>query len=119
MRGKGLLMGVKLVPNNRDFMSWARDEAKLLVAGGGDNLVRILPPLNLTLEEAREAVERFEKACEFARTKATAEQTFALPINMMSFRQPANAYERIRGMITQLYGAGPVAKVKDALGRLL
>ncbi len=56
---------------------------------------------------------------EFARTKATAEQTFALPINMMSFRQPANAYERMRGMIKQLYGAGPVAKVKDALGRLL
>ena len=56
---------------------------------------------------------------EFARTKATAEQTFALPINMMSFRQPANAYDRMRSMIKQLYGAGPVAKVKDALGRLL
>ncbi len=69
VRGKGLLLGVKLVPNNREFMGWARDEAKLLVAGGGDNLVRVLPPLNITLEEAREAVEKFEKACEFARTK--------------------------------------------------
>jgi len=72
VRGKGLLLGVKLVPNNRDFMGWARDEAKLLVAGGGDNLVRILPPLNITLEEAREAVEKFETACEFARTKLAA-----------------------------------------------
>jgi acetylornithine/N-succinyldiaminopimelate aminotransferase len=72
VRGKGLLMGMKLVPNNREFMGWARDEAHLLVAGGGDNLVRILPPLNLTLDEAREAVERLEKTCEFARTKLAA-----------------------------------------------
>ena len=69
VRGKGLLIGVKLVPNNREFMGWARDENQLLVAGGGDNCVRILPPLVLTLDEAREAVERFEKTCEFARTK--------------------------------------------------
>ena len=69
VRGKGLLMGVKLIPNNREFMGWARDEAQLLVAGGGDNLVRILPPLNLTLEEAREAIERFERTCEFARAQ--------------------------------------------------
>ena len=53
-------------------MGWARDEARLLVAGGGDNLVRILPPLNITLDEAREAVEKFETACEFARTKLAA-----------------------------------------------
>jgi acetylornithine/N-succinyldiaminopimelate aminotransferase len=69
VRGKGLLIGVKLVPNNREFMGWARDEQQLLVAGGGDNCVRILPPLVLTLDEAREAVKRFEKTCEFARTK--------------------------------------------------
>lgn len=69
VRGKGLLIGVKLVPNNREFMGWARDEQQLLVAGGGDNCVRILPPLVLSLDEAREAVERFEKTCEFARTK--------------------------------------------------
>ncbi len=72
VRGKGLLMGMKLVPNNREFMGWARDEAHLLVAGGGDNLVRILPPLNFTLDEAREAIERLEKTCEFARTKMAA-----------------------------------------------
>ena len=69
VRGKGLLLGVKLVPNNREFMGWARDESQLLIAGGGDNCVRILPPLNLTFEEAREAVERFERTCEFARAK--------------------------------------------------
>ncbi|ATQ43933.1 aspartate aminotransferase family protein [Caulobacter mirabilis] len=71
VRGKGFLIGLKLVPVNREFMGWARDH-KLLVAGGGDNCVRLLPPLNLTLDEAREAVEKLEKTCEFARAKAAA-----------------------------------------------
>jgi acetylornithine/N-succinyldiaminopimelate aminotransferase len=69
IRGKGLLIGVKLVPNNRDFMGLARDQ-KLLIAGGGDNCVRLLPPLVLTLDEAREAVEKFEHTCDAARRAA-------------------------------------------------
>ena len=69
VRGKGLLIGVKLIPNNREFMGWARDENQLLVAGGGDNCVRMLPPLILTRDEAAEAISRFEKTCEFARGK--------------------------------------------------
>ena len=56
IRGKGLLIGVKLIPNNRDFMALAREE-RLLMAGGGDNCVRLLPPLVITAEEAREAIE--------------------------------------------------------------
>lgn len=71
VRGKGMLIGVKLIPNNRDFMVLARDE-KLLIAGGGDNCVRLLPPLNLTIEEASEAIAKLEKACEAARAKAAA-----------------------------------------------
>jgi acetylornithine/N-succinyldiaminopimelate aminotransferase len=71
IRGKGLLLGLKLVTPNREFMQHARDQ-HLLIAGGGDNCVRLLPPLNLTLEEAREAVEKLERACEAARTKAKA-----------------------------------------------
>ena len=72
VRGKGLLIGVKLIPNNRDFMALARDDQQLLIAGGGDNCCRILPPLNLTIEEAREAVRRFEGACETARKQMAA-----------------------------------------------
>lgn len=71
IRGKGLLIGLKLATPNREFMQHARDE-RLLVAGGGDNCVRLLPPLILTLEEAREAVEKLERACEAARKKAKA-----------------------------------------------
>ena len=69
IRGKGLLIGLKLVPNNRAFMGWARD-AGLLVAGGGDNCVRLLPPLVISQDEAREAIGKLEQCCERARAEA-------------------------------------------------
>ena len=71
IRGKGLLVGLKLKPNNREFMGLARDN-QLLIAGGGDNCVRLLPPLIITQEEAREAIEKLEQTCEMARAKASA-----------------------------------------------
>jgi acetylornithine/N-succinyldiaminopimelate aminotransferase len=71
VRGKGLLIGLKLLTPNREFMALARDE-KLLIAGGGDNCVRLLPSLLITREEAREAVEKLERACEAARPKVAA-----------------------------------------------
>jgi acetylornithine/N-succinyldiaminopimelate aminotransferase len=61
VRGKGVLIGVKLESNNREFMATAREHG-LLVAGGGDNCVRLLPPLILTHDEARIVLDRFEKA---------------------------------------------------------
>jgi acetylornithine/N-succinyldiaminopimelate aminotransferase len=66
VRGRGLLIGVKLIPNNRAFMQWARDQ-HLLVSGGGDNCVRLLPPLVITEDEAREAIAKLEATCEDAR----------------------------------------------------
>jgi acetylornithine/N-succinyldiaminopimelate aminotransferase len=71
IRGKGLLIGLKLKTPNREFMQHARDN-HLLIAGGGDNCVRLLPPLNLTIEEASEAVGKLEASCELARAKAKA-----------------------------------------------
>ncbi len=69
IRGKGLLIGLKLSVNNREFMALAREE-RLLIAGGGDNCVRLLPSLLITDEEAREAIEKLERTCQAARTKA-------------------------------------------------
>ena len=66
IRGKGLLIGIKLKTPNREFMQHARDN-QLLIAGGGDNCVRLLPPLVLTVEEASEAVAKLEASCEAAR----------------------------------------------------
>ena len=71
IRGKGLLIGIKLATPNREFMQHARDQ-HLLIAGGGDNCVRLLPPLTLTLEEAREAMTSLERACEAAQAKVKA-----------------------------------------------
>jgi acetylornithine/N-succinyldiaminopimelate aminotransferase len=62
VRGKGLLIGVALHPNNRSFMAAAREQ-RLLVAGGGDNIVRLLPPLNLSAQEAGEVLKRFAATC--------------------------------------------------------
>jgi acetylornithine/N-succinyldiaminopimelate aminotransferase len=71
IRGKGLLIGLKLAKaaNNRDFMAMARDH-QLLIAGGGENCVRLLPPLVITQDEAREAIEKLERTCEAARRKS-------------------------------------------------
>jgi acetylornithine/N-succinyldiaminopimelate aminotransferase len=74
LRGKGLLMGIKLIPNNRAFMLLARDQ-RLLIAGGGDNCVRLLPPLIMTIDEAREVVERLEAACQAARAQIAVANT--------------------------------------------
>jgi acetylornithine/N-succinyldiaminopimelate aminotransferase len=71
IRGRGLLIGVKLNTPNREFMQHCRDE-RLLVAGGGDNCVRLLPPLILSIEDASEAMGKLERACEAARAKAKA-----------------------------------------------
>ncbi|TAL34366.1 MAG: aspartate aminotransferase family protein [Phenylobacterium sp.] len=71
IRGKGLLIGVKLKTPNREFMQLARDQ-HLLIAGGGDNCVRLLPPLTLSLDEAREAIERLERACGVAQARSRA-----------------------------------------------
>ena len=71
VRGKGLLIGLKLIPNNRAFMAAARDE-HLLIAGGGDNCVRLLPSLLFTVDEVREAIEKLERTCERMRQAAAA-----------------------------------------------
>jgi len=73
IRGKGLLIGLKLIPNNRDFMALARDE-RLLIAGGGENCVRLLPALIMTVEEAREVVEKLEATCRAARAKGQSDK---------------------------------------------
>jgi acetylornithine/N-succinyldiaminopimelate aminotransferase len=71
IRGKGLLIGIKLIPNNRAFMAAAREE-KLLVAGGGDNCVRLLPSLLITEDEVAEALAKLERTCEAVRPRVAA-----------------------------------------------
>jgi len=62
LRGKGLLIGARLRSENRAFMAAARDQ-RLLIAGGGDNCIRLLPPLTITTDEADEVLARLEATC--------------------------------------------------------
>ncbi|WP_082463804.1 aspartate aminotransferase family protein [Sphingomonas sp. Leaf17] len=71
VRGKGLLIGVKLRVNNREMMAALRERG-LLVAGGGDNCIRLLPPLIITPEEVDEAVALIAVTFAAWRTRATA-----------------------------------------------
>ena len=63
VRGRGLLMGIKCVVPNGTLIQALRDEHFLSV-GAGDNVIRLLPPLVTTPEEAREALKRIEMAVE-------------------------------------------------------
>jgi acetylornithine/N-succinyldiaminopimelate aminotransferase len=63
IRGVGLMIGLKAVVPNAELLSAMRDE-KILGVMAGDNVVRLLPPLVITMEEAREGLARIERACE-------------------------------------------------------
>ena len=72
VRGQGLLLGLKLKPPAGDFVNAARAEG-LLTVGAGENVVRILPPLNVSEAEMREAVGMLERAAmALEKQKATA-----------------------------------------------
>jgi acetylornithine/N-succinyldiaminopimelate aminotransferase len=45
VRGRGLLMGVKLKIEPRGFVAHLRDNHQLLTVSGGDNTMRVVPPL--------------------------------------------------------------------------
>ena len=45
VRGRGLLLGLKLKTEPRDFVAHLRDNHDLLTVSGGDNTMRIVPPL--------------------------------------------------------------------------
>ncbi len=53
VRGIGLLQGIKLNENPSDFIRCALENNVLLV-GAGDNVIRILPPLNVEDDEIEE-----------------------------------------------------------------
>lgn len=62
VRGQGLLLGLHCVVPNGDFLLAARDAGLLLVMAG-DNVVRVLPPLNVDEGAMTEALARLRQAC--------------------------------------------------------
>jgi len=63
VRGAGLMLGIKCAKSNADLVMAMRNE-HILGVPAGDNVVRLLPPLIVTAEEARDALSRIEAALE-------------------------------------------------------
>jgi len=60
VRGQGLMIGLKMKVPAGDFIEKARAEG-LVVLPAGDNVVRLLPPLTLSEDEAREGIALMDK----------------------------------------------------------
>jgi acetylornithine/N-succinyldiaminopimelate aminotransferase len=61
IRGTGLMLGVKCKGPNSELLVAMRHE-NMLGAPAGDNVIRLLPPLTTTADEAREGLARLERA---------------------------------------------------------
>ncbi|MBC7283810.1 aspartate aminotransferase family protein [Hoeflea sp.] len=70
IRGIGLMIGIKCAISNADLVMAMRNE-HLLAVPAGDNVVRLLPPLIVTAEEARDALSRIEAALDMLSHKDT------------------------------------------------
>ncbi len=62
VRGEGLMMGIKCKAVNMDLVK-ACYEQDLLTVPAADNVVRILPPLNVTSDEIDLAITKIDAAC--------------------------------------------------------
>ncbi len=63
VRGVGLLLGLQLYNNQNNFIKKLEDN-KLLTMRAGENVVRILPPLNVKKQEIDLAIKILRKVCE-------------------------------------------------------
>jgi acetylornithine/N-succinyldiaminopimelate aminotransferase len=61
IRGEGLMLGIKARVPSGELLQAMRDE-HILGVPAGDNVIRLLPPLIVTAEEAREGLARIENA---------------------------------------------------------
>ncbi len=63
VRGSGLLLGLKCVIPSGDLQSRLREEHGLLTVGAAENVLRLLPPLNIEEAHVEEAVKVIDAAC--------------------------------------------------------
>ncbi len=62
VRGEGLLIGLRMIPQVSEMVDELRAE-KMLTVAAGDNVVRLLPPLIIGEKEIAEAVGCIDRAC--------------------------------------------------------
>ncbi|MEH6757789.1 MAG: aspartate aminotransferase family protein [Parasphingorhabdus sp.] len=58
VRGKGLMLGITMTQETRDFVAHLRDNHGLLTVAAGDNTLRILPPLNIDESHVATFIEK-------------------------------------------------------------
>lgn len=61
VRGFGLMIGIELPKECGDLVAIARDEYKMIINVTAGNVVRLLPTLNITQEQADQLIERLVK----------------------------------------------------------
>ena len=70
LRGMGLMLGIKLKSDSRAFVAHLRDHHGLLTVAAGDNVVRVLPPLNIDESHISEFIEKLSAGA----------RTYTLPV---------------------------------------
>jgi acetylornithine/N-succinyldiaminopimelate aminotransferase len=58
IRGKGLMLGLKMKTESRPFVAHLRDNHQLLTVAAGDNTVRVIPPLVIDDSHVDEFMEK-------------------------------------------------------------
>ena len=66
IRGRGLLLGIALFKNQSEFIERLMKKNKLLTVRAAENVVRLLPPLNVTKKEINLALKIINKVCKKA-----------------------------------------------------
>jgi acetylornithine/N-succinyldiaminopimelate aminotransferase len=61
VRGMGLMLGIRMKSDSRAFVNYLRTRGLLTVAAG-DNVMRVLPPLNIEESHIREFVQQLSAA---------------------------------------------------------
>ncbi len=62
VRGRGLMLGLKLKSDSRRFVAHCRDHHGLLTVAAGDNVVRVLPPLVIDDSHVAEFTQKLSDA---------------------------------------------------------
>ncbi|WP_306113507.1 MULTISPECIES: aspartate aminotransferase family protein [unclassified Roseovarius] len=70
VRGAGLMLGLKCVASNLDVVNAAYGE-EVITVPAADNVIRLLPPLNISDDEVAEAVQRLGAAAQVVRKAET------------------------------------------------
>ena len=62
VRGRGLMLGLKIKAEPREFVAHCRDHHGLLTVAAGQGVIRLLPPLTIGEAEIAECVEKLSDA---------------------------------------------------------